>query len=247
MFENYERAKKRKMPAWAPPLIIAVLVLHAGIVLVMWIKSIWEVEKLELPKGRISLSGQFAPPPPPPPLKGGKKPEDVKKDIIKKKKVTETVQPTVEPDKVVDSSATTMDEVGPGTDPDGDVNGSLDGVQGGVATAAPPPPPPPAPPQNVAPTAIDALMTSGNKQIIPDDVTKIEIQRSGKPKIVGSFKICLGTGGSIDSINMLKSTGFPAYDEKLKREMRDWRFRPFLINGRAAPVCTAKTFIYSQK
>ena len=46
--------------------------------------------------------------------------------------------------------------------------------------------------------------------------------------------------------NMLKSTGFGAYDSKIQSEMRSWRYRPYMMNGRAVPVCTAVTFIYSQ-
>jgi hypothetical protein len=29
--------------------------------------------------------------------------------------------------------------------------------------------------------------------------------------------------------------------------MRNWRYKPYLVNGKAVPVCTAVTFIYSQK
>ena len=46
---------------------------------------------------------------------------------------------------------------------------------------------------------------------------------------------------------MLKSTGFSAYDQTIQSTIRGtWRYRPFLVNGKAAPVCTAVTFIYSQ-
>jgi outer membrane biosynthesis protein TonB len=246
MFENYKGAKNRKMPAWAPPLIIAALVFHAAAVMTMWIKSIWEVEKLELPKGRISLSGQFAPPPPPPPPKAGKKPEDVKKDIIKKKKVEEIVQKPTEEQilKPNEATAPSNAEVGIG---EGEGTGNSEGMEGGEGIEEPVKPPPPAPPQNVAPTALKANQIAGEQQIIPDDVTKIEIQRSGKAKVVASYKMCINAAGNPQSVTMLKSTGFPAYDAKIKREMDNWRYRPFLINGRAAPVCTAVTFIYSQK
>ena len=47
---------------------------------------------------------------------------------------------------------------------------------------------------------------------------------------------------------MLKSTGFPAYDNKILSKMRgEWRYKPYMVNGKAVPVCTAVTFIYSQK
>jgi hypothetical protein len=44
----------------------------------------------------------------------------------------------------------------------------------------------------------------------------------------------------------LKTTGFPAYDQKIGREIHTWRYRPFWVDGRPQPVCTAVTFIYSQ-
>ena len=84
--------------------------------------------------------------------------------------------------------------------------------------------------------------------IVPNDVTKTEIQRSGKSKIIGSFKLCINAGGVVTSVKMLKSTGFSAYDNKIQGTMRgEWRYRPYAVNGRAVPVCTAVTFIYSQK
>jgi hypothetical protein len=111
-----------------------------------------------------------------------------------------------------------------------------------------PPPPPPAPPQNVPPTALDANRIAGEKNIIPDDVTKTEISRSGKEKLIGSYKLCITAAGTISSVGQLKSTGFPAYDSKIQNTIRgEWRYRPFIVNGKAAPVCTAVTFIYSQK
>jgi periplasmic protein TonB len=248
MFENYEAAKHRRAPKWAMPLLVAGLIIHAAMLMAMWIKSIWATEKLELPKGRISLGGFAPPPPPPPPPPGGKKPEE-KKLEPKKKKVTDTVQPVKEPEKIVDTAPSGGDE-----SPDGEEGGVEGGVAGGVtggvvsAPPPPPPPPPPAPPQNVAPTALEQQRVSGEKQISPDDVTKTEIGRSGKTKLVASFKICLATSGAISNITMLKSSGFPAYDQKLTREMRStWKYRPFMVNGKAAPVCTAVTFIYSQK
>jgi hypothetical protein len=36
------------------------------------------------------------------------------------------------------------------------------------------------------------------------------------------------------------------YDAKIMREMRRWAYRPYTVNGKAVPVCTAATFIYAQ-
>jgi hypothetical protein len=95
---------------------------------------------------------------------------------------------------------------------------------------------------------LEGSRIAGEKMISPDDVTKTEIQRSGKDRVIGSFKLCLTVDGGISNVNMLKSTGFPAYDSKITTKMRgEWRYKPYMVNGKAVPVCTAVTFIYSQK
>ena len=77
--------------------------------------------------------------------------------------------------------------------------------------------------------------------------TKIAIARSGKTRLVGSFKVCVSTTGAVAVVSRLKSTTFPEYDQKIIDTIRnEWAYRPFLVNGHVAPVCTAVTFIYSQ-
>jgi protein TonB len=251
MFENFERAKKVKTPKWAGPLIGAVAVFHALLLIAMWAKSVWAIDLLELPKGTIEIAAAAPPPPPPPPPPGGKKPE-VKKDIPKKKKITETVQPVKieknEPPPEVQED--TGDEAGEEGGVEGGVAGGVAGGSlDGVLSAAPPPPPPPPPaqPQIVPPNAVEANRISGEKMIVPDDVTKTEISRSGKNKLVGAFKLCLTAAGSVQRVDMSKSTGFPAYDNRILAQMRVWKYRPFTVNGTPTPVCTSVTFIYNQK
>jgi TPR repeat protein len=102
-------------------------------------------------------------------------------------------------------------------------------------------------PQNVAPMALDALRIAGEKNIVPDDETKNAIGLLGYSKLVGSFKLCITMRGDIDSVAMLKSTGFDIYDRIIIDGIYRWRYRPFLVNGKPTPVCTAVTFIYSQR
>jgi hypothetical protein len=99
-------------------------------------------------------------------------------------------------------------------------------------------------PQNIPPTALESLRIAGTRSIIPEPATTAEIVKAGKPRIIGSFKLCVGTTGFVTSVTTLKSTGYPAYDLKLGREMRTWKFRPYLVNRQPVPVCTAETFIY---
>lgn len=116
-----------------------------------------------------------------------------------------------------------------------------------VLSPPPPPPPPPSSVLNVASQALNVNRIAGERNIVPDDATKADISQSGKDKIVGSYKLCITTEGNISSVTQVKSTDFPAYDQKIMNTIRgEWRYRPFMVNGRATPVCTAVTFIYSQ-
>src|SRR5262245_12818178 len=84
MFGSYAAAKKRKMPAWAVPLLTAAAIFHVALFVTMWIKSIWELEQLERPKITVDLAIAPPPPPPPPPPPGGAKPQT---QVITPKKI----------------------------------------------------------------------------------------------------------------------------------------------------------------
>jgi hypothetical protein len=165
--------------------------------------------------------------------------------IAKLRLVEEVVQP-VKIEKV-EGDVNADDGWEEGGVADGVVGGEIGGVVGGVAAAPPPPPPPPPAPQNVPPTSVEALRLAGDKLIVPDDKTKEAIQKAGKDKIVASYKLCLSSNGSVTTVTQLKSSGFPDYDAKIKAGIKTWRYRPYVINGAPAPVCTAVTFIYAQK
>ena len=100
----------------------------------------------------------------------------------------------------------------------------------------------------MAPTVLDANRTSGDKEILPDERTQSEIARSGTESISASFKVCVTEDGSINTVSMIKSSGFPSYDVKIQNTIRKtWHYRPIMVSGKPAPVCTAVTFHYHQK
>lgn len=246
MFRNFDESKNRKLPGWAVPLLGGAIFIHVVIFTTMWVKTIWDIEQLERPKNSIDLAVAPPPPPPPPPPKGGAKPQDVK---ITPKKVR--VRDIVQPVKIEKQEAVAPPDPGvEGGEEGGEADGQVGGEIGGVVAAPPPPPPPPppAPPQTVAPTALDANRIAGEKNIVPDDMTKNEISRSGRDRLTGTYKLCITAEGNISSVTQLKSTTFQSYDSKIINTIRgEWRYRPFMVNGKATPVCTAVTFIYTQK
>ena len=83
-------------------------------------------------------------------------------------------------------------------------------------------------------------------EIIPDDATRTQIVRDGKTRVLTFSKICLTQQGAPGRVELLKSSGYPAYDQKVLAKMRAWRFRPFLVNGAPTVVCSTHAVIYTQ-
>ena len=252
MFDNYVGAKTQKLAKWKGIFLTASVAIHVVLVLALLIRSFWVIEKLEPPNRELALAAAPPPPPPPPPPPAGaKKPTENK---TKKRVVKDTVQPTeAKPDEDIateeDNGAAGGVEGGViGGVEGGVVGGSLEGMLGGIPGGGgpPPPPPPPEPPQVVPQQALEAQRVSGDKSISPDDETKQLIRRSGSSRVVATVKMCISAGGTVTSINVIKSSGYPAYDRKIQAKMREWRYRPFQVNGKATPVCSPVTFIYNQ-
>jgi hypothetical protein len=98
-----------------------------------------------------------------------------------------------------------------------------------------------------APKIISASLlklVSGTKTIEPDDVTKTEIQRSGKTKVIAAFKLCLDAAGAPSLVSKVKSSGFDAYDQKIDQAIHAWKAQPVIVDGAPGAVCTAVLFTY---
>ncbi|HLU64838.1 MAG TPA: energy transducer TonB [Kofleriaceae bacterium] len=245
MFDNYVGAKLAKRSKWVSILIGLSIILHAGAGGALVIRSFWVIEKLDPPDTELALAAP--PPPPPPPPAGSSKPKtEVKKSV---KKVKETVQPDQnkkpEPEESAEDSSDEGVEGGvEGGVAGGVVGGVLGGVEGGVLGGVGEAPPPKVEEPKIVPQqAIEASRISGEKNIQPPNDVATQISRSGKDA-VGVVKMCLSAGGSVSKLQVLKSTGYPSYDNRIKSKMREWKYKPFRVNGKAVPVCTSVTFIY---
>jgi protein TonB len=258
MFEHYTEAKTAKLPKWVRLILIASVVLHGLALLAFIIHGWWSIEKLALPKEGVAIAVSAPPPAPPPAKKGSRNPKKKKTNTKKviKKKPSEMTQ-SVKLDKPIETAAPDID-----SEEYGDPNGSENGVAWSTCTGPAcdpnsplvnaPPPPPPEPvkkeePKIVPQVALEQQRIAGNKHVVPSDSDKLAIKRAGQSRVVTTVKMCLSSGGTVNRVDMLKSSGYPAYDQKIKSTMRTWKYKPFRVNGKAVPVCTSVTFIYNQK
>jgi hypothetical protein len=109
----------------------------------------------------------------------------------------------------------------------------------------PPPRPPPAPPsgpRSVSPHQLHRV--SGQVDIQPPEATRTAMIAAGKHRLIGTFKMCLDTIGRVSEVTRIDSTGYDAYDRRLWAAMWNWRYLPFMADGRPIEVCTAITFAF---
>ena len=91
---------------------------------------------------------------------------------------------------------------------------------------------------------VEGQRIAGNKNITLPDGVKNVMNAQGIRTTVATVKLCLNTKGEPTTIQLIKGTGFPEADAKIKREMQEWRYRPYSVNGKLVPICTSIIFNY---
>ncbi len=246
--------------------MIGVSVVAHGVVAVgLIVLGMWKIEKLQTE--RTTLSVGLAPPAGD--SGGGGRPAQARPEAAKRPEkvvVKDLTQPDPAPDKEPPEVATEVAVEARGDGVAGDADGPPGNGMGGdgqgfgaptVGHGCKEPPcgtgdlPAPelpqtevAPPEPVTIPPTAAKRISGEDQITPPPAAKAEMLRAGKRQTIGSVRLCIGADGKVDSQKVIKSTGYPAYDDKLLRTMRTWRYRPHTVNGEPTPACFAVQLLY---
>jgi TonB family protein len=103
--------------------------------------------------------------------------------------------------------------------------------------------PPELPPKVIPLAVLETLRTGGTREIVPDQPEQTAIAKLGR-NVVVVHKLCIDATGKLDQVRLLKSTGYPAYDQKVKRELEAWTFQPYKFEGEPTAACTAVTLLY---
>jgi TonB family protein len=271
MFDRYLTPASPR--PWRRVAVIASIGAHLGVGAWLLLAAFWNLERLSpgrTPVAQIGAGGgpELAGDPsgsPPPPLqrrRAATKPRRIKLD--------ETVQPVADPVEVDDGDD---GDDGQGTD-DGSPDGSPDGVPGGQGKGGGLGIGPPGQacigecierritietprkqtceergdcPKVVPANLIEGYRIGGNARIAPPEEVRLAMRKADRMQTRATVKLCLDDAGRVDSLRLLGSSGYQAYDAKLLAEMRDWRYRPYEVNGRPIGVCTAVTFIYKMQ
>ncbi|MGE5185952.1 MAG: TonB family protein [Acidobacteriota bacterium] len=131
-----------------------------------------------------------------------------------------------------------------------------------AAVAAPAPPPPPAPviapppaapaapvasaepPHVVSPAVFKGLRVAGGDHIEAPEVVQTAMLHDEHKQTTATVKVCVASTGEISHVSVLKSSGYAAFDERLVAGVHNWRYKAYVVGGRAVPACSAVTFVY---
>lgn len=270
MFDRYvnqdDNDRRRR---WLSIAIAGSVIAHLGAIIAVTVAGMWKVDKVHYrgDDSNILVRAMHAGVAAPPPL--GKPHATKQKKLVVRKRMVRFAQPTrqVAPRITVDNG-TAGDGVGradgktggTGDDPNASVT-SLTACKAGelcgnglptLPTIQPPKQqlcpgtntPPPCRPAVVSAHVIAGSRLSGNKNIQPPDQVKAAIANQPERQVIGAVLMCLDKTGRVSSVKRLRSTGYPAYDRKIAREIRQWRYAPYRVNGTAVPVCTSITLVF---
>jgi TonB family protein len=118
-----------------------------------------------------------------------------------------------------------------------------DGCSSTCRIEVPPPKPKPAI-ASVLPSVLQGLRVSGETQLHPSEATQTSMIRSGITRASGTVRVCISTDGDVASATMAKPTTYAEYDATILAAVKNWRYRPYTLEGTPVPACSFVTFNY---
>jgi protein TonB len=236
-----ETRKTKKRRWWMFPLS---LFLHALVIGVIVGMSYWMVEAVQPPPIPVTLYAAPPPPPPPPPAAAKKKaPEPEKPKPVEKVEQPKEVQPTQVPEEEpkedvqgADESQTPDTVEGEEGGIEGGVEGGVvGGVQGGVVGGV------------IGGTPGGTVGGTGDEPIRitaavqqPQLIKKVEppypeIARRTKIQGVVILEAVITKEGNVEEVKVLRSL-HPMMDQAAINAVKQWKYKPAMLNGRPVKV-----------
>ncbi len=257
-------ARRRRRPG---PAVLLSIAAHVAAVAALLVAATSRIDKLETAEPPVLLAGIALPPP-----SGGDEapPPKPKRPRIKRPIARDLVQPAAQTDEAAPredrgqgpgpaGDGPDLFSCAPGQDCQSDVfvglqdavcgNGKVEGNEecdDGGRAAGDGCSPACAREVTVVPAKlVEGQRIAGDPQIPPPPRVHAAMLEKAQKQTVGTVRMCLDRSGSVRSLRVLRSTGYPLYDDLVTSRMQAWRYRPYqLSDGTAVPVCTAVTFIY---
>jgi periplasmic protein TonB len=211
------------------------VVLQIGIIIIMILIPLMFTEALPKAMTMTFLAAPPPPPPPPPPAAPVKVVKVVETDVVNNQLRTPTKIPK-KVEMIKEEEAPPPQAGVVGGVPGGVPGGSLGGVMGSIIGSTPTAIPKVATPQRIR---VSAGVTQGLKikNVNPVYPQMAKIARVQGPVVLAAV---IGKDGSIQNLHVL-STASPLLNQAAMDAVKEWRYRPYILNGEPVEVDTQIT------
>jgi protein TonB len=196
-----------------------------------------------LPKGMLTTF-IVPPPPPPPPPPPAAAIQRIVKPVVHLIKNGQMMAPTVIPKKIemIKEEAAPPDVGVSGGVVGGVAGGSMGGVLGGIIGGVGGAPPPPPPPKSNRPLRVGGNVQQAN---ILREVTPIYPPIAKTAHIQGTVVLhaIISKDGSIEQLEYV--SGPPLLMKNAMDAVRQWRYRPTMLNGEPVEVDTTVSVVFT--
>ncbi|HTJ87919.1 MAG TPA: TonB family protein [Terriglobales bacterium] len=215
------------------------VVLQVGIIIIMILIPLMFTEALPKAMTMTFLAAPPPPPPPPPPAAPVKVIKVVETDVVNNQLRTPTKIPK-KVEMIKEEEAPPPQAGVVGGVPGGVPGGSMGGVMGSIIGSTPTAIPKVATPQRVR---VSAGVTQGLKikNVTPVYPQMAKIARVQGPVVLAAI---IGKDGSIQNLHVI-STASPLLNQAAMDAVKQWRYRPYILNGEPVEVDTQITVNFS--
>lgn len=249
MFEHLVESGGETETTKKPITVFLSVIIHTVVIVVLVLIPLIYTEAL--PKQQLLTFLLTAPPPPPPP------PPPPAATMVKVQKViSQMVEGQLQTPKEIPKEIAKIVEDAPpppstggvvGGVEGGMIGGSVGGVLGGIISKNASAPPPPPPPRIEAPKPVQRIRVGGNVQ-------QANLISSPKPiypplaksaRIQGSvvLEAVISKMGTVENLTVL--SGHPLLVQSALDAVKQWRYRPTMLNGEPVEVITTITVNFS--
>jgi len=211
------------------------VVLQVGIIIIMILIPLMFTEALPKAMTMTFLAAPPPPPPPPPPAAPVKVIKVVETDVVNNQLRTPTKIPK-KVEMIKEEEAPPPQAGVVGGVPGGVPGGSMGGVMGSIIGSTPTAIPKVATPQRIR---VSAGVTQGLKikNVNPVYPQMAKIARVQGPVVLAAI---IGKDGSIQNLHVI-STASPLLNQAAMDAVKEWRYRPYILNGEPVEVDTQIT------
>ncbi|HSS02284.1 MAG TPA: CHAT domain-containing protein [Kofleriaceae bacterium] len=100
-------------------------------------------------------------------------------------------------------------------------------------------------PVPIEPSRLKAQQIAGDTDVPASRATKACMRRYHLDILKGTVRLCVDARGRVTAAMLTSQSDCEEYNDQLVRAVQRWRYRPYLVDGRATAVCSTVEFMYA--